>query len=342
MRNLLFILLLLTQCVLRLDAQIKAMNIPEADSICQSLPEGGITTEVYDVTGVLIGKNVDYSCHSMLRAEFKSDRGTFAIFRLSSFDSIPFKDRNYLHVYDTITIRTRLQNWRGYSCSYYGYLLERRKYVDPIIELTRHNKDKEWQLVMEQEKRRWLLLIISISSALILLLAAISILHAYFFKRRAEYDGLTGIHNRFGGQQLIHQAMRNHVPGYLCILDLDKFRQLNDQHGTCVGDEILIQFAQALKSHFSDHITLRMGGDEFAIYLRHCEESELRDSMESFFKVISEIRNELAPEFRISVSVGATYVDCHSTKDLDHLLTLADQGCYESKRTEGSCLSLRR
>ncbi len=91
----------------------------------------------------------------------------------------------------------------------------------------------------------------------------------------ATVDRLTGVLNRVEFERLLgvmSRSRREHESGQqmaLVILDLDGFKQINDQHGHGAGDSVLRQFAERLKSRLrKDDLIGRLGGDEFVIALR--------------------------------------------------------------------------
>lgn len=95
----------------------------------------------------------------------------------------------------------------------------------------------------------------------------------------AERDGLTGIYNRRGGEQMIRAYVENGMPGAFLLIDVDDFKYINDNYGHAAGDEALKAVANCLKNCFRDtDVVMRMGGDEFIVYAvgmadaRHVEE----------------------------------------------------------------------
>ena len=84
----------------------------------------------------------------------------------------------------------------------------------------------------------------------------------------AERDWLTGLYNRGSTEQRVGQAMQSWKGGAMLVLDIDWFKQVNDQYGHLMGDEILRDVARTLEClFFQRDIVGRVGGDEFAVYV---------------------------------------------------------------------------
>ena len=97
---------------------------------------------------------------------------------------------------------------------------------------------------------------------------------------QAQHDSLTGLPNRFHLLDLLEKRLsaaqtRDEMLAVLFI-DLDRFKQINDTLGHLVGDQILIQVAERLKSGLlhEDDVAGRMGGDEFTVILSHVPDHE--------------------------------------------------------------------
>lgn len=77
----------------------------------------------------------------------------------------------------------------------------------------------------------------------------------------SETDRMTGLYKRGCGERKIIKAIKNNSKGFLCLIDCDKFKKINDTYGHAVGDQVIIAVAQALKKSCREHdIVLRLGG----------------------------------------------------------------------------------
>ncbi len=153
---------------------------------------------------------------------------------------------------------------------------------------------------------------------------------------QANYDRLTGLANRamFHSQlqNVIVQAKQSEEQLAVFYIDLDGFKQVNDQLGHEAGDQVLITVAQRLaKTIREGDVAARLGGDEFAIILSQLEQKE------HVHAVARRILNKLALKVEsnnhtldISASVGIA-VFPEDGKDEVSLLRAADQAMYRAK-----------
>jgi diguanylate cyclase (GGDEF)-like protein len=156
-------------------------------------------------------------------------------------------------------------------------------------------------------------------------------------KRMAEIDPLTKVFNRHKSTQTLdeylHLAQRNHQSVCFAMLDLDRFKQVNDLYGHATGDSILSYVGQLLnRSLRSEDTIARWGGEEFAVGMYGMSKQEGAQRLD---KVLSTLRQEkfVAPDgsqFRITFSAGvAQYPE--DGLDLQALYCAADIALYQAK-----------
>jgi diguanylate cyclase len=155
--------------------------------------------------------------------------------------------------------------------------------------------------------------------------------------RTAELDALTGLPNRKllldRLSQAIHHARRNRSKLALLFLDLDGFKQVNDQHGHAIGDEVLRQVAQCLTATVREEDTVsRRGGDEFVVLLGDValasDAARIAEKVVVAFGGIGPISGH---DFRVATSIGIS-VFPDDGEDADTLLDHADAAMYLAKR----------
>ncbi len=158
-------------------------------------------------------------------------------------------------------------------------------------------------------------------------------------KRLSERDPLTGLYNRRRLHEEITRQLatlhRHARPFALLMLDLDRFKQVNDSAGHAVGDALLVEVAHALKRQVrvADHVA-RVGGDEFVILLPEAREGAAQAVTEKVLQALRDVRvpcgnTILTP----SASIGA--ITCMPPGDdtwtPDSLLNAADLELYTAK-----------
>lgn len=157
----------------------------------------------------------------------------------------------------------------------------------------------------------------------------------------AMQDSLTNLGNRrYFDEQLkraMHHANRQRSHVGLIICDLDKFKVINDNFGHQVGDKILINFANALRSSVRDSDSVfRFGGDEFSIIVESASD-------QSLIVIESRINNALCQDallakYDISTSLGMTFMSRDDNEKT--FFERADKLLYQNKLSCGHNLSV--
>ena len=156
------------------------------------------------------------------------------------------------------------------------------------------------------------------------------------YLQEARTDALTGLPNRRSFddefQRRLAQWRRKRTPFSLMLLDVDRFKKLNDTHGHPAGDAVLSEVGRLLREHLAEgEMAARFGGEEFAVLLGCDDEASLAEACERFSSAIRDcvIPFEDKP-LRVTVSSGAAIAD---TGELGpHLVKRADEALYEAKR----------
>ncbi len=153
---------------------------------------------------------------------------------------------------------------------------------------------------------------------------------------QANYDALTGLPNRnMFNEKLayeIKKSERSSSRFALLLLDLDRFKEVNDTLGHDYGDILLVEAARRIKSALRNVDTVaRLGGDEFTVILSELnEQSHIEMVAQKIIDKISQpfhLKDELA---YVSVSIGITIFP-DDTRKVESLLKNADQAMYEAK-----------
>lgn len=151
-------------------------------------------------------------------------------------------------------------------------------------------------------------------------------------KIESETDPLTQICNRRSGQKLIEMCKK---PGIFCLFDVDKFKEINDNFGHEVGDEVLIEIANVMKASFrGSDILIRLGGDEFAIYAIGVEDKNTAVIIiERFLSKFKSISIPALKDHKITISMGVCFTT--TKEDLKDFYKRADEVMYDCKKNRG-------
>lgn len=153
----------------------------------------------------------------------------------------------------------------------------------------------------------------------------------------ATTDQLTELLNRRGfdllANQAIQEARRNPSPLCALLLDLDNFKDLNDNHGHLAGDEVLRGFANKLRDNLrQSDIICRWGGEEFILLLKDTSPEQARLLAE---KVRQQTEHSnfsyKGASLQITTSIGLA--ELHPDDSLSELLARADRALYRAKQS---------
>lgn len=161
----------------------------------------------------------------------------------------------------------------------------------------------------------------------------------------ATLDGLTGVLNRVSfvetaeNQLSVASRMRKNVA--LSIIDLDNFKQINDQKGHLFGDDMLVAFVNTVKSQLNaEDVFGRFGGDEFLLLMCDIDRDILTVKLNEICKSIENMElNKLS----FSSSFGVAYAEKYKRRlHFDHLISTADQALYDAKGNGGNQVIIKK
>ncbi|MCK4834392.1 MAG: GGDEF domain-containing protein [Gammaproteobacteria bacterium] len=166
------------------------------------------------------------------------------------------------------------------------------------------------------------------------------------YQRFASTDALTGLHNRGwlddAFDREIQRSERDELPLALIMIDVDNFKNYNDEYGHLAGDQVLITVAEAIRSPLRPNdLVARFGGEEFAVLL---PETTVRNA-----KIIAErlresvcsadpgmLDNKQLPAVTISLGVAGR----QPGYSLDMMIAAADVAMYHAKRNGKNCVEI--
>lgn len=154
-------------------------------------------------------------------------------------------------------------------------------------------------------------------------------------EHQAQHDALTGLLNRNEFKQKVNQALELYsedTSHALCVMDLDRFKVVNDSVGHAAGDELLRQLSRRIKDNLrKGDLLARIGGDEFAIFLSNVGQDMAVEVMENILRIVREFNFFWnGKSFRIGASMGLVDVP-PEVSDYEYLYHAADTACYIAK-----------
>lgn len=159
----------------------------------------------------------------------------------------------------------------------------------------------------------------------------------------ATHDPLTGLPNRRGFEQQINaeiiQMRRHQYESCLLLIDLDRFKEINDRHGHPAGDVLLTELAALLRRNLREADALaRWGGEEFIILLRHTD-------LTGAWRVAEQLRNRVRQHrfyiakqsLTVTTSIGISLLDAAAGETFEQAYQRADRALYRAKQGGRNC-----
>lgn len=152
-------------------------------------------------------------------------------------------------------------------------------------------------------------------------------------------DHLTGLYNRGQLEMFMNNQLRNVKKDqmfFIIMLDMDEFKQINDNYGHVIGDDALVHAAKILRESCKrrEDYVARLGGDEFVI-IGQCKDKSAVEKIVTRLQNAAKAFNDSDKKvYKLSFSAGYTIYDGTSPATLDTLITEADQRMYEAKKAK--------
>ncbi|MGJ8662793.1 MAG: diguanylate cyclase [Marinicella sp.] len=205
--------------------------------------------------------------------------------------------------------------------------------------LSKVNQEQKFNLLQQNQKNQLLIIGISTTSVIILLLALLiyrSRIQKKVLFKLANFDAMTSLANRSHSMHLLSHAHSNLAPGqslYICMLDLDNFKQINDHFGHDMGDKVLQKFGAICRENFLDQdIYGRFGGEEFIAGMIRKNQNQVKvmiDQLRSIFTETAE-KMDLNP---VTTGFSAGISICQLNDSLKEKIQTADLAMYQAKNT---------
>jgi diguanylate cyclase (GGDEF)-like protein/PAS domain S-box-containing protein len=158
----------------------------------------------------------------------------------------------------------------------------------------------------------------------------------------ADHDLLTDLLNRRSGEKKLHKmlffSIKNQQPFVLMMIDLDKFKPINDTFGHEAGDKVLQDVAKRITTMFGAdaNVCIRWGGDEFVVAF-HIDDADNKSIKQQADMLLSQIQKPIQIQPDVSCTVGASIglvIAPEHGKVLHELLVNADNAMYKVKEQE--------
>lgn len=158
-------------------------------------------------------------------------------------------------------------------------------------------------------------------------------------------DAVTGIRNRQYFDDVLSQewgrALRQHYPITMLLLDIDKFKDVNDTYGHLAGDESLEAVAKAIDSSFNrpSDVVARYGGEEFVVILPYLERSIAGRMAEQVRSRIEKLNiNADGHKIKLTISIGQVTLTPTEGMIPREIIARADQALYQAKSMGRNCI----
>lgn len=221
---------------------------------------------------------------------------------------------------------------------------DRVKFLELLNELKSGGKQFEEVLKFNvQKKERYLKNVVKIRKKrdyVIFIGIVLDVTEEIKAKKQVEFlayhDPLTSLPNRASFKEIVHSfakiTKRNHQKFGLIFIDLDNFKFINDSYGHDIGDRLLIDTANALRSSLRESdLIFRIGGDEFVVLVANINDKDsMIPIMKKILRTISKEYNYDGHSFVVTCSLGAAIFPDDS-EDIETLIRYADLAMYEAK-----------
>ncbi|NJD25536.1 MAG: EAL domain-containing protein [Betaproteobacteria bacterium] len=193
----------------------------------------------------------------------------------------------------------------------------------------------------------WLAAIVTAGAIAWLVLNQVDALHTRFLKLLAEqhhlarHDALTGLANRSALESILEQAIalarRDRASVGVILLDLDRFKTINDSLGHNVGDRLLVEVAGRIRNCMREaDVVARLGGDEFVVVIPRLDSPDVTTVATRIVEYLSLPYMIDGRELRTPPSLGiAIYPE--DAEDVETLMRYADTAMYSAKDLGGGC-----
>lgn len=211
----------------------------------------------------------------------------------------------------------------------------------------------DWYLIVEQvndpsseriETAFVINMVVALAISVIVLLLAHLAMRGYHEKLEtmATQDKLTGVASRqvfeFYFKQAVARCKRRDESLSLALLDIDLFKQINDNYGHQAGDQVLTRIAQVIMSHIrGEDVLCRWGGEEFLLLLTGCNLDHAREVAENIRVAVAGLQFHFNNEL-VSITISAGLAELQADETMGEVVERADHHLYKAKHAGRNCI----
>lgn len=160
-------------------------------------------------------------------------------------------------------------------------------------------------------------------------------------EKQVHFDGLTGLYNHSYFHKVLHQEWqrnrRQATPLALLLIDMDNFKNVNDEYGHLAGDYCLKSVAKAISKsiHRASDVAFRYGGDEFTILIANATYAGIETILARFKENMrkAQLSKKLNIARAITVSIGVTIMMPTEKISANQMVKVADHALYKAKKS---------
>lgn len=153
----------------------------------------------------------------------------------------------------------------------------------------------------------------------------------------SSIDALTEVYNRSFLEDYLSNRELALSHSAVLMIDLDKFKEINDKYGHTFADKVLKEIATQIKSYIRlTDLIFRYGGDEFIIFMRNVSRSDIEKTAN---RLVASVSEKLFNGMHCSISMGVCFIDTEVVK-LREAIFVADSFMYISKQAGGNAVHI--
>ena len=155
--------------------------------------------------------------------------------------------------------------------------------------------------------------------------------HFQLLNYQIQLDGLTGLVNRRTFDIEIEDLLEHKTPFTMIMIDIDRFKKVNDTYGHLVGDDVLRFLSRMIVDIFDGDLSFRYGGEEFGVLVKNKNVEEIFNIAEQLREKVAETISPTGKSITISLGISAARVEDQQPEEI---IKRADAALFKSK-TEG-------